>query len=228
MSRLAARQSPLGTVAQTLPRIRAVLGNLRPTWHLRPLGELNRGFLDRHGIRGLVWDVDGTLMRFHDTRIADEVAPLTGLLADPALRHAVLSNANEARFRELGTLLPEVPVMKGYRIDGEVRMRVLQRGADSLPDADALVAAGAVPLRKPDGELMRGAVAALGLEPDEVVMIGDQYFTDIAGANLAGVRSIKVAAIGWDALPPGIRFGQRLERLAYRLLHGAPRWVAPR
>jgi hypothetical protein len=40
------------------------------------------------------------------------------------------------------------------------------------------------------------------------------------------MRSIKLPAIGAADLPPGIRFGQRVERLAYRLLHGAPRWVA--
>lgn len=224
MTRLAARQSPIGTIAQTLPRLRAVLGNLRPTWHFRDIGALSRDFLDRHGIRGIVWDVDGTLMRFHDTRLAPEGERLRGLFADVDIRHAILSNADERRFIELGILLPEIPVMKGYRVDGAVRVRVLQDGRDTMPDAEALTAAGAVPLRKPDGSLMRAAVAALDLVPAEVVMIGDQYFTDIAGANLGGVRSIKVNAIGWEALPPGIRFGQRVERIAYRLLHGAPRW----
>ncbi|MCA9722385.1 MAG: HAD hydrolase-like protein, partial [Gemmatimonadetes bacterium] len=55
-----------------------------------------------------------------------------------------------------------------------------------------------------------------------VVMVGDQYLTDIAGANLAGARSIKLAAIAPETLPPGIRAGQRVERLLYRLLHGRP------
>ena len=59
-------------------------------------------------------------------------------------------------------------------------------------------------------------------------MVGDQYFTDIAGANLAGVRSIKLSAIGPESLPRSIRMGQMVERLVYRLLHGAPVWERPR
>jgi predicted HAD superfamily phosphohydrolase YqeG len=224
---LAARQSPLGTLAQSLPRLGQVLANLRPTWHLRDLAALDRGFLEQQGIRGIVWDVDGTLTHFHQSTLADEVAPLRPLLDAGDLRHAILSNADEPRFRELGRIFPAIPIMKGYRHDGEVHIRVLRSESDSLPDAASLIDAGAVPLRKPDGALMQAAVAAMGLSPEEVVMVGDQYFTDIAGANLGGVRSIKVAAIGWRALPPGIRAGQRIERLVYRLLHGAPRWWSP-
>jgi predicted HAD superfamily phosphohydrolase YqeG len=89
------------------------------------------------------------------------------------------------------------------------------------------VAAGAVPLRKPHGALVHAVTADLGLDLHDVVMVGDQYFTDIAGANLAGVRSIKLPAIGPETLPPGIRFGQLVEGVAYRVLHGAPIWERP-
>jgi predicted HAD superfamily phosphohydrolase YqeG len=193
---------------------------------MRSLDRLDAAFLARHGIRGLLWDVDGTLTRFHDTALAAEASHFRALSHMPAIHHAILSNAGEERFRELGRIFPDTPVLKGYRCDGDVVMRHIQHGQDSWT-ADALVsrlAAGAIPLRKPDGELVVAATRALGWDLSDAVMIGDQYLTDIAGANLAGVRSIKLPAIGPASLPPGIRIGQVLERGIYRLLHGAPVW----
>lgn len=225
MSGLSQRQSPLGTIAQSLPRIRAILGNLEPTWHIRDAAGITPAFLAQHGITAMVWDVDGTLTLFHQATLAGAFPVLDA----PGVRHAILSNADEHRFRELGEIFPAMPVCKGYRIDGALRLRSLLHGRDSF---DASTQArigrpGVVPVRKPDGPLLRATVDLLGADPSHAVMVGDQYFTDIAGANLAGVRSIKVAAIGWQHLPPGIRFGQRVERLAYRVLHGAPRWEHP-
>lgn len=226
MKRLAARQSPLGTIAQTLPRLGAVLRNLRPTWHMRALRTLDAAFLAQHQIRGLIWDVDGTLTRFHDSALAEEAASFRDLIANPATRHTILSNAGEERFRELGRIFPEVPVLKGYRCDGQVAIRRLHHGHDSWTSAELTdrLAAGAIPVRKPDGELVLAATRELGWDPRDAVMVGDQYLTDIAGANLAGVRSIKLPAIGPETLPPSIRVGQFVENLAYRLLHGAPVW----
>ncbi len=226
MRHLAARQSPLGTLAQTLPRLRSVLANLRPTWHMRSLAPLNAAFLAKHRIRALIWDVDGTLTRFHDTVLADEAAVFRTLSTLPRVHHAVLSNAGEARFRELGRIFPDIPIMKGYRWDGHVGTRQILRGEDSwsVDELAARIDAGAIPLRKPDGHLLLAVAHELCLEPPEMVMIGDQYLTDIAGANLAGVRSIKLPAIGPETLPPGIRVGQVVERVMYRLLYGAPVW----
>jgi predicted HAD superfamily phosphohydrolase YqeG len=229
MSRLAARQSPLGTMAQTLPRLRAVLQHMAPTWHLRSLDRLDVAFVMRHGIRGIIWDVDGTLTRFHDTVLAREANTFRALAMVPTLRHAILSNAGEDRFKELGTIFPEIPVMKGYRVDGVVAIRRLERGHDSwtAEEVASHLAGGAVPLRKPDGALIQAVLRDLGLDPSGSVMVGDQYLTDIAGANLGGIRSVKIPAIGPESLPPGIRIGQRIERLLYRVLHGRPVWDEP-
>jgi predicted HAD superfamily phosphohydrolase YqeG len=226
MSRFAARQSPLGTMAQTLPRLRSVLGNLKPTWHMRSLDRLDAAFIHRHEIEGILWDVDGTLTRFHDTVLAPEALPFRALTTVATLQHAILSNAGEERFRELGRIFPEIPIVKGYLVDGVVAIRRLERGHDSWTTVEVAnrLAAGAVPLRKPDGALIRAVLQELGLDPRASVMVGDQYLTDIAGANLGGIRSIKLPAIGPETLPPGIRIGQWIERMLYRLLHGRPAW----
>src|SRR5690606_35023859 len=151
MSRLAARQSPLGTIAQTLPRLGRVLGNLRPTWHLDSLEALDDAFVARHAIRAILWDVDGTLTTFHGPEVAPPARRFLALCHHPGLRHAILSNAAEARYRDLGTIFPEIPVLKGFRVAGEVAMRELRHGRDSWPAERVaeVVAGGGVPLRKP-------------------------------------------------------------------------------
>ncbi|MBP6442696.1 MAG: HAD hydrolase-like protein [Gemmatimonadales bacterium] len=230
MNQMASRQSPIGTIMQVLPKVGSVLRNLRPTWHLHSLDLLDPDFVARHRIKALIWDVDGTLTNFHDTTVADAASAFLALATIPGLQHAILSNAGEDRFRELGTIFPEISVLKGYWWQEAVALRQILRGEDSWTAVQVSdrVAAGAMPLRKPHGELVLAVTRHLGLAPQDVVMVGDQYFTDIAGANLAGVRSIKLPAIGPETLPPSIRMGQVVERLVYRLLHGAPVWERPR
>ena len=230
MNQMAARQSPIGTIMQVLPKIGSVLRNLEPTWHLRSLDLLDADFVANHRIKALIWDVDGTITKFHDTTVADDARAFRTLTTIPGLQHAILSNAGEDRFRELGTIFPEIPVLKGYWWKDAVALREILHGEDSWSPEQVVerTAAGAMPLRKPHGGLVRAVTHHLGLAPADVVMIGDQYFTDIAGANLAGVRSLKLPAIGPETLPPGIRMGQVVERLVYRLLHGAPVWERPR
>ena len=86
MSRLAARQSPLGTIAQTLPRLGRVLRNLRPTWHLDSLEALDDAFVARHAIRAILWDVDGTLTTFHGPEVAPPARRFLALCRHPGLR----------------------------------------------------------------------------------------------------------------------------------------------
>jgi len=50
---------------------------------------------------------------------------------------------------------------------------------------------------KPHPAAFRKAVEMLGLQRNEVVVIGDQLFTDIFGANRAGLSSILVKYIGY-------------------------------
>lgn len=221
MSRIRAGDSPLSTFMQSIGRLPLLLRHMEPTWSLASLAELDSEFLGRHGITGLIWDVDGTLTAYHATRLLDEAsAPFDRLRADASLRHVILSNAPEWRFKELSGMFPAIPVLRGYLLNGEVHVRRLLGGADSwAPGAlEARMAAGAVVLRKPDPRLVELAVAELGGDPGRVAMVGDQHLTDVAGASLAGVRSIKLRNPARTSFPLSIRFTQRLEALAYRVV----------
>ena len=74
----------------------------------------------------------------------------------------------------------------------------------------------------------RGYLAAcsrMGLLPEETACIGDQLFTDVLGANRAGVRSILVLPVDRSTDIPRIRLKRRLEApilKAYEKHYGGP------
>jgi len=215
----------MATLVQSLGRMPLLLRNMEPTWFLASVAELDPAFVARQGLRGVIWDVDGTLTAYHRTTLLPEVvAPFEALLALPGLRHVILSNAPEWRFRELAGMFPAIPVLRGYTLGGAVLGRRLLGQTDSW-SADELtrqLAAGARVLRKPSADLVRLAVTELGCPADAVVMVGDQFLTDVAGANLAGVRSIKLVNPARSSFPLSIRMTQRLEALLHRLRHRQP------
>lgn len=221
MSRIRAGDSPLSTFLQSIGRLPLLLRHMEPTWFMESLAELDAGFVQRHNITGLVWDVDGTLTAYHATTLlASAAEPFETLRADKGLRHAILSNAPEWRFLELSQMFPAIPILRGYLLGGELHVRRLQGGADSWApgELEARMAAGAMVLRKPDPRLVDLAVAELGGDAAGVVMVGDQHLTDVAGASLAGVRSIKLCNPARGSFPLSIRFTQRFEAAAYRLM----------
>ncbi|MBP3389259.1 MAG: YqeG family HAD IIIA-type phosphatase [Clostridia bacterium] len=56
------------------------------------------------------------------------------------------------------------------------------------------------------------AAKSLGLSKKECLVIGDQIFTDILGANLSGIRSVQLMPIEPERDQPFIQFKRRLER----------------
>lgn len=223
---VATGSSAFTTFFQVLPRLATVVRHMRPTWHLRALAEVTPQFLERHGIRGCIWDVDGTLTGDRRPALAPEArAPFLVLLGHAGLAHVVLSNAGEERYAQLGTIFPEMPILRAYQKDGDTRFRRLQGTSDSWTAAEleAALADGWTVIRKPDARLVEYALGELRLERPEVVMVGDQYMTDVAGANLGGVRSIKLPTIAGETFRRVVRFSQRLEWLIYFVRYGSPR-----
>ena len=213
-------QGFIGTVVQSAPRLRTLLVNMRPTWHLSSLAAIDRPFLDKHAVTGLIWDVDGTLTPNRGAIAPDILEAFESLIALDGVGHVILSNADEARFRELGEMFPTVVVIRGYsRLDTAIFCRLTHRVEEWSHDI-GVDAVGAVALRKPSAELVREAIRVLGCDPIGVVMIGDQYLTDIAGANLAGIRSIKVPTLDRASFPIAVRAAQQLEAILHRIMHG--------
>ncbi|MDR9391981.1 MAG: YqeG family HAD IIIA-type phosphatase [Trueperaceae bacterium] len=94
-----------------------------------------------------------------------------------------------------------------------VRVAGVSNGA---PDRVARVAAHVgIPATslagKPWPGAFRRAARRLGLPPHRVVMVGDQWFTDVLGAHLAGLRTVQLTPLSDGGLPH-TRLLRRLER----------------
>jgi len=213
---VADRPGWLLTIRQTAPDAMRLVRKLGPTYEVGGATSIDPEFLESHSIRGLIWDVDGTLTGYHRPAPPPEVAThLARLAALPWLRQVILSNCGEQRFGELGTIFPTTEILKVYEGPSGPAYRRLLGGRDEWEGASGV--AGLRPIRKPNAELVRYAVRRLGVAPEAAAMVGDQYWTDVAGANLAGVRSIKVPALIPSSFPSSIRFFQAVESVLRRV-----------
>ena len=212
------------TLWQTVPRLGTVLRNLQPTLHLPDLRAIDAELLQELGIRAIIWDIDGTVMPSHAPAVHPELAPsFVRLIEDPSLKHVVLSNSGERRYTELGTIFPAIPILRAYKVKDGVSYRRLLQGAEAWSGASS-PASGRKVIKKPDRMLIEFALKELEIDDrDRVLMVGDQYFTDVAGANLAGIRSVKVNTLERSSFALPVRTFQRAEAVVYRVLHGRPK-----
>ena len=63
----------------------------------------------------------------------------------------------------------------------------------------AVIESAVVGIRKPDPRIFLKGVEALGLRPDEVLVIGDSFRKDIIPAREAGCRALWLKGRGWTA-----------------------------
>jgi len=208
----------LATIIQGLPRVATLSGHMRPTVRIESVAALDSALMMSLGVHGVIWDVDGTLMRRHGTAVAPQlVDAFARLLADSTLRHVVLSNCDERRFAQLASIFPTIPIIRVY--DGDNGLVVRRR----LGDDDTGPGVGDShheprALRKPNVAMVGAALDALGsMSPANALMVGDQYLTDIAPANMLGVRTAKVKTVEPQSFPVMVRVLQLAERLLYRL-----------
>lgn len=209
----------VSTVVQGAPRLAALVRHMRPTIHLTSVAALDRLTIHALGVSGVIWDVDGTLMGRHGTAVAPDLEPaFSSLLAEPGLRHVILSNCDERRFIELSAIFPAIPVIRIY--DGPDGLIVRRRvgSDDSCMGGDGVVQPAARVLRKPNPSLVGAALAEIGCSsPSQAVMVGDQYLTDVAPANIVGVRTVKVRTVQPHSFPLAVRMLQTIELVLYKL-----------
>lgn len=162
----------------------------RPDLRLNRVTELTRERLTDLKVRGLLLDLDNTLLP------PGEAGPLP---------KDILAWAE--RLRRGGIKLALVTNAKPHRIK-----RV----------AAALGVPGIGPAAKPLPFGFLRALRVLGLSRHEALAVGDQVFTDLLGARLAGIRIALVRPLAHDALPHtwGLR---RLERLCLDSMETPPR-----
>ena len=145
--------------------------------------------LYRLGYRGLIFDVDNTLVH-HGDPSNDEVEGLFRRLHARGFKTVLLSDNDVPRL-EAFTANMDVP----YVADAE----------------------------KPSTAGYETALKVLGVDKGEAIVIGDQMFTDICGANASGLASILVHFI---MLPGERRIGKRryVEKALLALWRRSKRW----
>lgn len=216
----------LNTGVRVIRQLSTLANHVRPTLHARDVREIDPDELCRQGIRGVLWDVDGTLMGYHAHEIAPDLrAHVHALFADDRLRHAIVSNCDDARLEELARIFPEATVVRLHQTEPGLVTRSIANGVERYePPLSAPLPPGATAVQKPSAALVEAAAAALGDVPlAQIVVVGDQYFTDVASASLAGARSIKVTTYQRRSFPVGIQLGQGLERAFAWLLNAGRR-----
>ena len=62
----------------------------------------------------------------------------------------------------------------------------------------AVVESAVVGVRKPDPQIFALGVEALGLHPEEVIVVGDSYSKDMAPAHSLGCRTVWLKGQGWS------------------------------
>lgn len=138
------------------------MSGLIPDTYCPSVLDLDPGELAASGARGVLLDLDNTLLARGEEELSSEVTDWVNSLREHGLRVAIVSNSNKERCA---------------RIAGELDV-VLVRNAFK-------------PFRR---GLIR-ACAALGIACCDAVMVGDQCYTDILGANRTGMRSVMVDAL---------------------------------
>ena len=134
---------------------------LYPREYINSTYEIDFDKLYKQGYRGIIFDIDNTLVP-HGAPADERAISLFTHLTEIGLSCMLLSNHKEPR----------------------VKMFTDAVGVDYIYKAG-----------KPKPSGYKKAMHRLGTTTDNTLFVGDQIFTDIVGANLAGIRTILVKPI---------------------------------
>ena len=155
-----------------------------PKERLNRVTEITPDWLAQRGLRGVVVDLDNTLVPYGVAPPPPvELAEWKRALDAAGIPLAIVSNAKKHRTRRWAEALG----VFGWGLAG-----------------------------KPFPLSLRKAFARLGLRPAEVAVVGDQLFTDVLGANLAGGYAVLVDPIEPKKGLPHTRWVRGLERWLLR------------
>lgn len=136
--------------------------NLYPNDYVSSVYDIDFDALAREGYRGIIFDVDNTLVP-HGAPADQRARDFFGELHALGYRCVLLSNNKEPR------------VQKFCR--------------------DVIYAEYIFKAAKPKPGNYRRAMEMMGTDVTNTLFVGDQIFTDVWGANLAGIRSVLVKPI---------------------------------
>lgn len=137
--------------------------NVYPSLYLDSVKNINPTLLKKNNIKGLILDVDNTLIDYY-RNLVDGAEKWCEELKNEGIKCIILSNSNK-------------------------RSKV-EEVAEKL-NIDYIMFA-----KKPLKSGFKRALSKLELKPEEVVVVGDQLFTDVIGAKRMNMFSILVKQVG--------------------------------
>lgn len=140
-----------------------ILRLLQPDMFALSVADVNLDDLENRGIRGVLLDLDNTLVAWQRCDVPPEVRKWIKEACRRNLRLCITSNTRNPR--RLARLASELGI---EHVRGVAKPR---RGG------------------------FQKAMAAIGTEPSNTAVIGDQIFTDVLGGNRAGLFTILVKPI---------------------------------
>lgn len=139
-----------------------------PEEHVNSILEIQPELLKEKGVRGLITDLDNTLVAWNEPSITPELEKWFASLKQAGISTMILTNNSEKRVR-------------------------IFTGNSKIPYVFRA--------KKPLTLGFKRAMRRMKLQPDELVVVGDQIMTDIWGANRIGAHSILVVPVaandGW-------------------------------
>lgn len=135
---------------------------LYPTYFTEKVTDINVNFLNYIGIKGVVIDIDNTLVAYKVPYADSEVARWINELKSNNIKIILLSNNTETRVKAFAESL-DLPYIS-------MSMKPLTKN-------------------------LKKAINIISCKPQNVLVIGDQIFTDVLSANIMKIRSILVTPI---------------------------------
>lgn len=98
--------------------------------------------------------------------------------------------------RVLDTLTARYPLVLVSNFYGNIHSVLRSYGLDGY--FKEIVESAVVGIRKPDPQIFALGVEALGLQPSEILVVGDSYGKDIAPAHSLGCHTVWIKGKGWE------------------------------
>ena len=126
---------------------------------------------------------------------ADEAAFKAGLQRVLDDLYAKVKEITAHSKEVLETLHEKYPMVLVSNFYGNIHTVLSEFGLDSL--FQDVIESAVVGIRKPNPKIFTLGVEALGLKPEECVVVGDSFFKDIEPARQAGCKTVWFKGEGW-------------------------------
>ena len=141
-----------------------------------------------------------TKLRIQLEYLSERLSPLTSHLLPLTSHLYALTQAETAQSREVLLQLKErYPMVLVSNFYGNIATVLREFGLDGI--FQTIVESAVVGVRKPDPQIFTLGVEALGLRPEEVVVVGDSVDKDIIPAHNAGCQTVWFKGEGWTDDP---------------------------